>query len=236
MKKLVGIFGDSSRATKLMLFATVVAALRFMLLHAVATDFPLWSWFKPVEVFSGIAFAVLEGVALAYVSKRWRRFQPAGWTGWLYWVILAVGQLGLLLAITWTTGMAFMAVRLGIPIDQVLPPVWAAWWSMLVAGINPLIVLLIGIVEDDEPEAEAGPRLAIPVSIQARVFLEQWAEEHGREPTVPEMAYYFRELTGIGVSEENADQYIIEWRRDMGRVGARPTTPIKPVPAPNGRG
>jgi MFS family permease len=234
MKKLIGYFADQGRATKLMIFATIVAALRFMLLHAVAIDFNLWPLFGAMEVMSGIAFAALEGVALAYVSRRWRRLRPSGPAEWLYWSILAAGQFVLLAAITWTTGMAFMAVRQGVVIDAVLPPAWAGLWSMAVAGINPLIVLLIGIVEDDDQiEADRdGGGLVIPVEVQAGVFLDQWERSEGREPAVPEMIHYFRESTGIELSIEDADRMILDWRSRTGKVGGRPKNWAKPL---NGR-
>lgn len=231
MKKLINGFLDTNRATKLMIFATLVGSVRFMLLHAVAVDFELWAWFGMVEVISGIAFAVLEGVALAYVSKRWRRLEPETWTAWLYWVILAIGQLALLLAITWTTGMAFVATRSGATIDTVLGATGAAWWSMLVAGINPLIVLLIGIVEDEDvlkvkAETDNGEGgLYIPEAVQADVFLDQWYTQHQREPLPPEMAHYFEQATGRAIDEAQADSYILAWRKAKGRVGRRPETP-----------
>jgi len=239
MKRLLNSFMDSTRATKLMIFATVVAALRFMLLHAVAVGHPLGEAFKVAEMSSGVAFAVLEGVALAYVSKRWRKLHPAGLTGWTYWVVLGIGQLMLLLAITWTTGMAFMAVRQAQLIDDVLTGAAAAWWSMLEAGINPLIVLLIGIVEDDEPQKDTdkAPKFVIPADVQAQVFLSQWREKHGNEPTVPEFVHYFEDNTGLKVDIETADRYILDWRKVNGVAGARPIRAKLPVPAGhNGNG
>lgn len=210
------------RADKLLIFATVVASLRLMLINATAVgvDVGTWPWFHTAEVWSGVAFAVLEGVALAYVSKRWRKLRPTDWVSWLYWVILAGGQLVLLLAITWVTGMAFMTVRQGVLIDDILSPTAAALWSMTVAGINPLIVVLIGIVEDDAGEARAGWKL--PEHIEAAAIVANWAEMYGREPTVPDLVKQFKLMTGREIEPESADGYILAWRSENGVRGRRP--------------
>lgn len=141
---------NTSRATKLMIFATIVATLRFMLLHGVFAGYAFPDWFKGAETWSGLAFAALEGVALAYISRRWRKIEPKTRTEWFYWSILLGGQIASLVAITWTIGIASMAARRDILISEMLSPAAEFWWSLMVAGLNPLILLLIGIVEEDE--------------------------------------------------------------------------------------
>lgn len=197
MLKLTAKLFNISRADLLLVAATVVAALRMMLINSQAIGFNVkgWSWFAPAEVVSGIAFAVLEGVALAYVSKRWRRFQPVGWTGWGYWVILLAGQLVLLAAIVWVTGVAFVATRQNLTIDDVLQPGAALVWSMLVAAINPLIVILIGIVEDDK---QAGTRPPWPpLETQLTLFIQELGDVN---ITPDEAVRKFAELTGQSIA------------------------------------
>jgi uncharacterized membrane protein len=141
---------NTSRATKLMIFATIVATLRFMLLHGVFAGYTFGSGFKLAEMVSGIAFAALEGIALAYISRRWRKIEPQSRTEWFYWSILLFGQIVSLVAITWTIGIASMVGRRDMGIQDFLSPTAEFWWSLMVAGLNPLILLLIGIVEDED--------------------------------------------------------------------------------------
>jgi hypothetical protein len=197
MIKLTNKLFNISRADLLLVAATVVAALRMMLINSQAIGFNVkgWAWFAPAEVVSGVAFAILEGVALAYVSKRWRRFQPQGLTGWGYWTILLLGQLVLLGAIVWVTGVAFVATRQNLTIDDVLSP-WAALaWSMLVAAINPLIVILIGIVEDEQQPTGDRPMWP-PLEVQLDLFVKELAA--GITPD--EVAKRFGALTGTPIT------------------------------------
>jgi hypothetical protein len=133
-----------------MIFATIVATLRFMLLHGVFAGYTFGSGFKLAEMVSGIAFAALEGIALAYISRRWRKIEPQSRTEWFYWSILLFGQIVSLVAITWTIGIASMVGRRDMGIQDFLSPTAEFWWSLMVAGLNPLILLLIGIVEDED--------------------------------------------------------------------------------------
>lgn len=69
---------DSSRADKLLIAAFVVAVLRQMGVNANLVGYdPIehWSWFQPLEALSGIAMALLLGVALAYIARRWRKIK-----------------------------------------------------------------------------------------------------------------------------------------------------------------
>lgn len=141
---------NSSRATKLMIFATIVATLRFVLLHGVFAGYAFPAWFSAAEAWSGIAFAALEGIALSYISRRWVKIRPQAKTEWFYWSILLLGQLLSLIAITWTIGMASMVGRRGVLVQDFLSPNAEFVWSLMVAGLNPLILMLIGIVEDEE--------------------------------------------------------------------------------------
>lgn len=227
MKKLLSI--KLSRADTLLVAATVVAALRLMLINAVFIGFNVkeWSWFAPAEVWSGLAFAVLEGVALAYISKRWRKIEPKRRSDWVYWSILLVGQLLLLVSIVGVTGFAATAIRRGMTIDAMLGNYGSITWSMFVTAINPLLVILIGIVEDDAPgQAQPGPApyAALVRQAQARGILDAWQNQNGAAQT-PRVAWLCKEFTsqiGGNLPAMEADQAIIEWRSRNGISGRRP--------------
>lgn len=238
MKKLLSI--KLSRADTLLVAATVVAALRLMLINAVFIGFDVksWPWFAPAEVWSGLAFAVLEGVALAYVSKRWRRLEPTSKADWVYWSILLVGQLLLLVSIVAVTGFAATAIRRGMSIDEMLGNYGSITWSMFVTAINPLLVILIGIVEDDaSAEARPGPApyAALVRQAQARGILDTWQAQNGTTQT-PRVAWLVKEFTsqiGGNLPAAEADQAIIDWRSRNGISGRRPA---EPEPERNGVG
>lgn len=146
----------ANRAEKLLVAAFVVATLRQMGVngHFVGYDpATSWSWFQPLEVWSGIAMAMLEGIALAYIAKRWRRLSPKGWAEWAYWSILLLGQLSMLVSIVFYVSMYAYAAQRGTTVAQVFTPGANMVWNVSVALVNPLIAILIGIV-DDELEAE----------------------------------------------------------------------------------
>ena len=233
MKKTLSIFtylATIQRSDKLLIAATVVAALRLMLINSVFINFDIhqWAWFGPAEVWSGIAFAILEGVALAYVSKRWRKLRPKDITDWIYWSILLAGQLVLLISIVWVTAYAAASVRRGIAIDDLLGETGAVWWSMMVAAINPLIVILIGIVDDDQEQGpQAKPFAARRVRLaQAGALLERWEQGNGtKTPTVAWLRGEFTEAVGNELPSMDADEAIVGWRVAQGISGRRPAEP-----------
>lgn len=158
-RTLVWLVGQSA-VERLLLAATVVAALRMMLIHGVFIGFDLgqWAWFGPVEVLSGLAFALLEGKALAYVSRLWVGLKPRQWAEWVYWGVLALGQVVLLGSIIGVTAFAATSVRRNTDIDALLGDGGAVAWSMFVTALNPLMVMLIGISRAVDPaEGELQP-------------------------------------------------------------------------------
>lgn len=214
---------NSNRSTKLLIAATVVAALRMMLIHAVFIGFDVKQWplFAVAEVWSGLAYAVLEGVALAYVSRRWRRLNPATPVEWVYWGILALGMLVLLASIVWVTALAATSVRQDVGIDALLNDGGVLVWSMLVAALNPLMVILIGIVEDED---DATPPPA-PPAVQ-RAWVEAIAAEW-RGPGLPPATWLRSEYlarTGAALPHAVADEVVL--RRGGGAV--RGDTPALP--------
>lgn len=167
-----------SRADWLLVAATIVAGLRMMLIHAVFIGFDLeaWPWFKAAEVWSGLAFAVLEGVALAYVSRLWVGLRPARAIDWVYWLILAFGMAVMLGSVIGVTSYAASSVREKIGIDALLGSGEAVAWSMFVTALNPLMVILIGIARAIDPreQVHATDRAPWPpINVQVDLFVQQ---------------------------------------------------------------
>ena len=229
MKKLLEILASVRRSDVLLVAATVVAALRLMLINAIFIDFNVKQWplFEVAEVWSGLAFAVLEGMALAYVARRWRRLKPVDATGWVYWSILLIGQLTLLAAIVGVTGYAAAATRRGLTIDELLGPSWSIAWSMIVAGINPLVVILIGIVEDEKTDEKAEKAGELPRAVReawAMDILEGWRASNGKKktPTVRWLVTEYATATGGHLPPDEADAAIVGWRSLHKINGRRP--------------
>lgn len=185
-KAIVWLVGQSP-VERLLLAATIVAGLRMMLIHGVFIGFDLtaWPWFGPAEVVSGLAFALLEGKALAYVSRLWVGLRPKQVADWVYWSVLAVGQLVLLGSIIGVTAFAATSVRRSIDIDALLGGGAAVTWSMFVTALNPLMVMLIGISRAVDPGEQ-------PTGITTR------SRENGRVSVEAEakfLAGYYHEMS-----------------------------------------
>ena len=212
--KFVRWLAGQSQVERLLLAATVVAGLRMMLIHAVFIGFDLsvWPWFSPLEVLSGLAFAVLEGKALAYVSRLWVKLRPERWEDWLYWSVLAIGQFLLLASIVVVTAYAASSVRQGVPIDDLLGPGAAVAWSMFVVALNPLMVILIGIARAvdpaEQPEPGPGRAQAIwpPLETQVKLFL---ADYDGPALDPPGLVAAFERVSGHRLTLEEAEAALV---------------------------
>lgn len=199
--RLIKWLFSGSRADRLLLAATVVAGVRMMIISAVFIGFNLdaWPWFKAAEVWSGLAYAILEGVALAYVSSLWVKLRPVHYVEWGYWGILALGQLVLFGSIIGVTGFAATAVRREVGVDALLGDGGAVAWSMFVTALNPLMVILIGISRAIDPaEQEGGNREIITIrsNREARISHEARAAflaKYYHEATPDELVTLFEE-------------------------------------------
>lgn len=211
--KIVKWFVGHSPVERLLLAATVVAALRLMLIHAVFIGFDLkvWPWFLAAEVFSGLAFAVLEGKALAYVSRLWVSLRPQRWEQWFYWVVLAVGQFLLLASIVGVTAYAAASVRREIGIDALLGEGEAVAWSMLVAALNPLMVMLIGMARAIDPveQVTVSERGKVWPSVVAQVDL-LLHEYEGPALDPPGLVAEFERVSGHRISLAQAEAALVE--------------------------
>lgn len=198
--------------------------------------------FQRVEIWSGLAMGALEALVLEYIIQRVKRMEKYS----IWWWSSISSAVIILVTFPFVTAPYMLAMMNGVLIRDVLSGDFEAglafWgWTFLVASLIPLIVAAIGIVRDDWGEQEKDnyyPKsggLSIPVNIQAAVFLDQWYNTHQREPIVPEMVAHFPKMTGLEISEAQADGFILDWRRERGRVGARPTTPTPGAVVRNGR-
>lgn len=202
----------SSRADKLLLAAFVVAALRQMGVngHFIGWDPAVnWPWFQPFEAVSGIAMAVLEGVALAYVSRRWRRLKLENWTDWTYWTILAAGQLALLISIIVYVAMYAYAAQRQLTVSEVFTPGWNMFWNVLVAGANVLIALLIGIVDDENN----GAMTTEEAEDNAWLYLVDWLKQG---PT--ERRLLPSELAAMAGVQSSTAAYVLNEAARMGML------------------
>jgi hypothetical protein len=190
------------------------------------------------------AIAVDLGLlAIAIGIQRARAQGRRGVTRWLW-----VGA-GLFAAISVYAnllhGLAFeSAIRLQRDWGQ-FGVVMIALRPFLLSGVLPLMVIYLSEIVaanynyQQESAESAGVRVAldVPQPILAGLFLDNWKQQHGREPTVPEFVVYFEQQTGERVEDDQADQYILEWRSEHSVVGARPVKAILPVPGyRNGNG
>jgi hypothetical protein len=220
MKSVLKWVFSGNRADRLLLAATVVAGVRMMLISAVFINFDLdqWTWFKAAEVWSGLAYAVLEGVALAYVSQLWVKLRPVHYVEWGYWAILALGQLVLLGSIIGVTGFAATAVRRGTGIDALLGDGGSVAWSMFTTALNPLMVIVIGIARAIDP-AEQGDKKAEFITTRSRgnnslgaFSIDELAEMLARKQpmlTPDNFVIVMRDSVGVELTIEDASRYLL---------------------------
>lgn len=198
---------DAPRSDKLLIAAFVVAILRQMGVngHFIGYDpASVWLWFQPVEVISGLAMAVLEGLALAYVSRRWRRLEPKDWREWSYWGILLLGQVTMLASVVFYVALYAYAAQRQSVVANVFTPAMNMLWNITVAGANPLIAILIGIVEDNGQTKQESVTLLTEFDECWLAFLELAKQDRARNILPNELAAY------ANVSEATATQVILD--------------------------
>ena len=180
----------SSRADKLLIAAFIVAALRQMGVNGHFIGFDpasQWPWFQPLEVFSGLAMALLEGLALAYVARRWRRLNPSNWREWTYWWTLLTGMIIITIALVVYVAFYGFAAQRGQLVHEIFSPWENMVWNFLVAGVVPLIAVLIGIVADDDVK-ESTETSALSEQDEALLKLIELIQRNGKLVTAPELA------------------------------------------------
>lgn len=129
--------------------AVIVAAPRYMGAFASAIGIELVSWWWPfpyIEIGSGAAMAILEGWAIAFTFRRWRKMKIGGW----HWYILLGLQVALMVALPLTAAPYLVSSQLKQPVYQLMPVPLLWGWSLLVAGIAPLVLAAVGYA-DREP-------------------------------------------------------------------------------------
>lgn len=148
-----------SPANALLIMAFIVAIPRQMGVngHLIGFDPTTWAWFAPLEVYSGIAMAVLEGLAIAFVAKRWRIIQTDSLIKWIAKTLILAGMVYLAGAISITTSMYATAAQKHMLVGSFFTTYWAVFaWSTLVTSVNPFIALLIGLVDHEERKESQG--------------------------------------------------------------------------------
>ncbi len=126
--------------------AVAVAAPRYMGAFASAMGLVLlehWPWFADVEIITGAAMALLEGWAIAFIFRNWRRLRVGG----THWKVLLTLQIILLLMLPATTAPYLVSSQLAKPVHEILssPLIWL--WSFAVAAIAPLVVAAVGYAD-----------------------------------------------------------------------------------------
>lgn len=126
--------------------AVAVAAPRYMGAFAYAIGINLvqsWAWFSTVEVLSGLAMALLEGWAVAFISRRWSSIPR----GTQQHRIIAAIQAALLLMLPLTALPYLVGMNVSKPTLGIMPMV-AIWaWEFVVAAVSPLIAAAVGYVD-----------------------------------------------------------------------------------------
>lgn len=146
------------RLAQLLLISTfIVSSPRWVGLFAAVIGvnlvevLPSFKWF---EIFSGLPAALLEGVALAYLSSTWKNYTKNNKDRNIYWYSLLVGQIAILIAIPIVITPYLVATQLQSTVNGVLPPAVLWIWTFLVAALNPLMAIAVGLLEDDSVTAD----------------------------------------------------------------------------------
>lgn len=126
--------------------AVAVAAPRYMgaFAYAIGISLPVaWGWFATVEILSGLAMALLEGWAVAYISRRWQTIPR----GTMRHTIVGVFQAVLLLMLPLTALPYLVGMNVSKPTIGIMPiaAIWA--WEFVVAAVSPLIAAAVGYVD-----------------------------------------------------------------------------------------
>lgn len=126
--------------------AVAVAAPRYMgaFAYAIGISLPAtWQWFATVEILSGLAMALLEGWAVAYISRRWQTIPR----GTMRHNIVGVFQAVLLLMLPLTALPYLVGMNVSKPTIGIMPiaAIWA--WEFIVAAVSPLIAAAVGYVD-----------------------------------------------------------------------------------------
>jgi len=165
-------------ANVLQVAAIAVAAPRYMGAFAAALGIDVvarWSHFADVEIASGAAMALVEGLAVAFVFRRWRSMR----TGSTQWKISLALQVALIVTLPLVATPYLLSSQLGQPVREVMPFALLAAWSFIVSAIAPLVLAAVGYTDtqpaqrastktaESEPDTEAKPVKAKQVLAQA---------------------------------------------------------------------
>lgn len=161
--------------------AVIVAAPRYMGAFASAIGIEIlqhWPKFVDVEVASGLAMAVLEGWAIAFMFRKWRSMQVAT----THWYILLGLQLLLMIMLPATTAPYLASSQLKQPVHELLSTeIW--WmWNVAVAAIAVLVVAAVGYADVEQVADPKQP--SVQTSAQSKKEVVEEIKEEQLENVV----------------------------------------------------
>lgn len=140
-----------TEAEVLQISAVAVAAPRYMGAFASAIGISIvqaWPWFAGAEIWSGLAMAVLEGWAIAFIARRWRATR-AKWP----WRVLLGLWLALIVTLPLVATPYLLSSQYDLAVIDIMPWWAVALWSFLVAAVAPLVLVGVGYADTQRPES-----------------------------------------------------------------------------------
>ncbi len=171
------------QSTLLKVAAIAIAAPRYAGAFAVsigADPFTAIPWLLTVEVASGAAMALLEGLAVAYVFAQWRLLVSSS----LQWKVLGGLLLMMLLTVPLVSLPYLLAAQTGTHQITEFMPFWArVAWSLVVLAVPPLVIGAVGYADQDAAAVEqhrANQQIAIEQSRANRLLAVEQSRQQVR--------------------------------------------------------
>jgi len=165
------------QSTWLKIAAITIAAPRYVGAFAVAVGADPFAAVPPllhIEVASGAAMAVLEGLAVAYVFAQWRLTRQ----GTLQHRVLAAMLAAMLLTVPLIGLPYLLAAQAETYRLAGFMPFWVrTLWSLVVLAVPPLIIGAVGYADFDEAELVRHQAARQADIEQAQLLLEQTRQQ-----------------------------------------------------------
>lgn len=149
-------FTNFNQAKLLKVAAVAIAIPRYAGAFALSAGFTATGWlhtgFIGAEILAGVAMAVLEGFALAFILSKWRLLKAYS----IEWWSLAIVSLLLALSLPLVAVPYLYFTQAGYSsVNEVFPHVAIQnTWNFIVAFVPMLIVIGVGLADVDELERE----------------------------------------------------------------------------------
>ena len=217
--------GKWSMSQRLQFAAFAVASVRFMSMGAMALGTDLVGQYWPffwLEVVSWLGFAVLEGYAIPYIAKGWRKFERGSFER----KQLVAYRVILLLAIPLLGAPYYVSVSSKALMVDVLHPIAYWLWAFLFAGIGALIIDAVGTVESvNEPEVKQDAEIITirkgnngPVAIEDLAkFYADTITKRDMTITPDQFAIAFEQAQGVTLTTTEAEAALAAARNGNGR-------------------